>query len=183
MNWKSGGRRAALPSSVARKRGCVRRGRRIGWASRLAVTACVLTGGCSVASGRPVAATPAAAARTATARAAVAPFVYAADRHTGGVSQFGSSLSGSGALRPLTPKTVASGRTPTATAVSPQGTSVYVVDDFVISQYSDQPCHREADPQIARDRAYRTRRDLDHGRPGRQERLRGQLRRMRSAWR
>jgi DNA-binding beta-propeller fold protein YncE len=57
----------------------------------------------------------------------VAPFVYAAERHTGGVSEFGSSLSGSGALRSLTPNTVPSGQTPTATEVSPEGNSVYVL--------------------------------------------------------
>ena len=122
VNRKSGGRRAAVPSSLARKRGRVRRGRRIGSAASLAVTACVLAGGCAGS-----------APPTATARA---PFVYAADRHTGGVSQFGSSLSGSGALRPLTPKTVPSGRTPTASAVSPQGTSVYVVAEGGTSRRS-----------------------------------------------
>lgn len=141
VNWKSGGRRAAVPSSVARKRGRVRRGRRIRSAARLAVTACVLTGGCSGA-----------APPTTTARA---PFVYAADRHTGGVSQFGSSLSGSGTLRPLTPKTVPSGQTPTATAVSPQGTSVYVVAEGKTSglpvdevwQYSINPITGKLTPK------------------------------------
>ncbi len=113
-------------------RRCARRGRRIGWAALPPVTAGVLAGGCS-GTARP----------TATARRTVAPFVYTADRHTGGVSQFGSSPNGSGALLPLTPKSVASARTPTAAAVNPHGTSLYVLGeharDDVISQYTINP--------------------------------------------
>ena len=137
MNLESGGRRAAVPSNVAKKRGCVRRGRRIGPATRLAVAGCVLAGGCSVAGE-----SSGAAASRATARA---PFVYAADRRTAEISQFGSSLSGSGALRTLAPSTVASGHTPTAIAVSPQGTNLYVLDEGnsrainEVSQYTISP--------------------------------------------
>jgi 6-phosphogluconolactonase (cycloisomerase 2 family) len=138
MNLESGGRRAAVPSNVAKKRGCVRRGRQIGSAARLAVAACVLATECSVAGE-----SSGAAASRATARA---PFVYAADRRTAEISQFGSSLSGSGALQALTPKTVGSGRTPTAIAVSPQATNLYVVDEGnpgapvnEVSQYSISP--------------------------------------------
>jgi 6-phosphogluconolactonase len=138
MNVESGGRRAAVPSNAANKRGCVRRGRQIGSAARLAVAGCVLAGGCSVAGESSGAAASRAAAR--------APFVYAADRHTAEISQFGSSPSGSGALRALTPKTVASGQTPTAIAVSPQGTSLYVLHGGnsgapvnAVSQYAISP--------------------------------------------
>ena len=145
MNLESAGRRASVPSNAAKKRGCVRRGRQIGSAARLAVAACVLAGGCSVAGESSGAAASRAAAR--------ASFVYAADRRTAEISQFGSSLSGSGALRALTPKTVASGHTPTAIAVSPQGTNLYVVGGGnsgapvnEVSQYSISPATGKLTP-------------------------------------
>jgi 6-phosphogluconolactonase (cycloisomerase 2 family) len=90
---------------------------------------------------------------TATVRTGVGPFVYAADRRTGGISQFGSSRSGSGALRPLTPKTVASGRTPSATAIGPQGTTLYVLDEGTgrptdeVTQYSINPATGQLTPK------------------------------------
>jgi uncharacterized repeat protein (TIGR01451 family) len=60
--------------------------------------------------------------------------VYVADKGRNEISQFGGALSGSGALRPLTPPTVASGAFPTSAAVSPQGNSLYVVDVGSVSQ-------------------------------------------------
>jgi 6-phosphogluconolactonase (cycloisomerase 2 family) len=90
---------------------------------------------------------------TPPARSAVAPFVYAPDRHTGGISQFGSASSGSGALRALTPKTVASGRTPSAAAINPQGTSLYVLDEGTgrvtdeVTQYHINPATGRLTPR------------------------------------
>jgi uncharacterized repeat protein (TIGR01451 family) len=53
--------------------------------------------------------------------------VYVADKSgTNQVSQFGTSPSGSGALQPLTPKSVASRPVSVVVAVSPQGNSAYV---------------------------------------------------------
>jgi DNA-binding beta-propeller fold protein YncE len=84
------------------------------------------------------------------APAARAPFVYVADTGRNEVSQFGSL--GSGALRPLTPKTVASGPGPYDVAVSPQGTSVYVVDApgsaaGEVSQYTIDPATGKLTPK------------------------------------
>jgi 6-phosphogluconolactonase len=103
------------------------------WAAGLAATACGCAAAPSAAAGHPVTAAPAAA-----------PYVYVADTGSGKISQFGSALSGSGALRALTPKTVASGPGPYDVAVSPQGTSVYVVDapgnaTGEVSQYTLNP--------------------------------------------
>jgi uncharacterized repeat protein (TIGR01451 family) len=138
MNWKSGGRRAAVSSSAARKRGYVRRGLRSGRAAGLATLAFVLAAGCS----------------TAAAPAAAAPFMYVANKSRNDVSQFGGALSGSGALRPLTPPAVASGPVPVATAVSPRGNSAYVVDagpfsapaHGEVSQYSINPATGKLTP-------------------------------------
>lgn len=133
-----------MSSSEARKHGCVWRRLRIRWAAGLAMTAWVLAAGCSPAAAGPAVA--ASAAPAAAGSAAAAPFVYVANKGRNDVSQFGTAASGSGALRPLTPKTVASGPFPSATAVSPQGNSVYVVDTgpvsapaAEVSQYSINP--------------------------------------------
>jgi 6-phosphogluconolactonase len=142
MNGKSAGRRAAA---------------RIRWAAALAMTGWVLAVGCWAA------AAPAAAAPTAEPTASgpatsgptvAAPFVYVANKGRNDVSQFGGALSGSGALRPLTPKVVASGPFPSATAVSPQGNSVYVVDTgpvsapvAEVSQYSINPATGKLTPK------------------------------------
>jgi uncharacterized repeat protein (TIGR01451 family) len=112
--------------------------KRVRWAAGLAVTAWVLVAGCSSAAAAPEATGSAAAAPEATGSAVAgsavaAPFVYVANKGRNDVSQFGAAASGSGALRPLTPKTVTSGPFPSATAVSPQGNSVYVVDTGPIS--------------------------------------------------
>ena len=95
----------------------------------VAAAACGLAAGCTVT------AAPVAAERPA----AGAPFVYVTGK--GGpneISQFASL--GSGALRPLTPKHVASGEFPYDIAVSPQGTSAYAVDNpakgGAVSQYT-----------------------------------------------
>jgi uncharacterized repeat protein (TIGR01451 family) len=141
MNWKSAGRRAAVPFRAARKRGRVRRGLRTGRAAGLAMTACGLAAGCSTA------AAPAAAAPTA-----AAPFVYVANKGRNDVSQFGGALSRSGALRPLTPPTVASGPVPVAAAVSPRGNSAYVIDagpyspPYEVSQYRINPATGKLTP-------------------------------------
>ena len=88
----------------------------------------------------------------AAAPVARAPFVFVADTGRNEISQFGSSPSGSGGLRPLTPKTVASGPGPYDVAVSPQGTSVYVVDGAgstagQISQYTINPASGKLTPK------------------------------------
>jgi 6-phosphogluconolactonase len=85
------------------------------------------------------------------APAARAPFVYVTDKGSNEVSQFGSL--GSGALRPLTPKTVASGPGSYDVAVSPQGTSVYAVDVSPssvageVSQYTINPATGKLTPK------------------------------------
>ena len=137
MGGKPAGRRGTVPICGARKRGRARRGLRAGRAAGLAVGACGLAAGCAGA------ATPVAAP------AARAPFVYVADTGRNEVSQFGSL--GSGALRPLTPKTVASGPGPYDVAVSPQGTSLYVVDGLgnaagEVSQYTINPATGKLTP-------------------------------------
>jgi 6-phosphogluconolactonase (cycloisomerase 2 family) len=76
--------------------------------------------------------------------------VYVADTGRNEISQFGSL--GSGALRPLTPKTVPSGPGPYDVAVSPQGTSVYVVDSAgnaagEVSQYTINPATGKLTPK------------------------------------
>jgi 6-phosphogluconolactonase len=144
MNEESAGRRAAVPFRASCKRGRAQRGRRIGTAAGLALPACVL------------AATHPAAAPAATARpAATAPFVYVADKGRNEISQF-SSL-GSGALRSLTPKTVASGSFPYAIAVTPQGNRAYAIDEGSnshpvneISQYTINPATGKLSPQSPR---------------------------------
>jgi 6-phosphogluconolactonase (cycloisomerase 2 family) len=78
--------------------------------------------------------------------------VYVADTGRDEISQFGSSPSGSGALRPLTPKTVASGPSPYDIAVSPQGTSIYAVDSpsgvvGEVSQYTINPATGKLTPK------------------------------------
>lgn len=52
--------------------------------------------------------------------------MYVAGKGRNEVSQFGTSRSGSGALRALTPKAVASGPVPVLVAVSTQGNIAYV---------------------------------------------------------
>jgi hypothetical protein len=95
-----------------------RRGRRTGRAAVLAVMACGLAAGCTVAGAPAAAGSPAGA-----------PFVYVTGKgRTNEISQFASL--GSGALRPLTPPNVASGEFPYDIAVSPQGTSAYAVDNL-----------------------------------------------------
>jgi 6-phosphogluconolactonase (cycloisomerase 2 family) len=144
MNRQSAGPRAAGPFRTARKHSRAMRGLRITWAAGVAVTACGLAAGCAGA------ATPAAAARPVTAApAAKAPFAYVTTKGNE-VSQFGSL--GSGALRPLTPKTVATGPGPYDAAVSPQGTSVYVVDSAgsavgAVSQYTISPATGKLTPK------------------------------------
>jgi uncharacterized repeat protein (TIGR01451 family) len=64
--------------------------------------------------------------------------VYVADKGRNEISQFGGALSGSGALRPLTPPAVASGPFPDAIAVSPQGSSVYVADVGAVSAHVNE---------------------------------------------
>jgi 6-phosphogluconolactonase len=138
MDGKPAGRRGTVPFPGARKRGPVRRGLRTGRAAGLAVTACGLAAGCAGT------ATPVAAP------AARAPFVYVTAKGPNEVCQFGSL--GSGALRPLTPKTVPSGPGPYDVAVTPQGTSVYVVDRpgsaaGEVSQYTISPATGKLTPK------------------------------------
>lgn len=114
----------------------MRRGLRIGAVAGLAVTACGLAAGCTVA------AAPMAAEHPEAAGSPTAPFVYVADKGPDEISQFATL--GSGALRPLAAKNVASGPGPYDVAVSPQGTSVYVVDSpgnaaGEVSQYTVNP--------------------------------------------
>jgi DNA-binding beta-propeller fold protein YncE len=142
MTWISAGPRAAGPFRAAGKRTRVRRGPQIAWAAGLAVTACGSAAGPSAAAGHPVTAAPAAAA----------PFVYVAGTRRNEISQFGSAPSGSGTLRALTPKTVASGPGPYDVAVSPQGTSVYAVDapgnaTGEVSQYTLNPATGKLTPK------------------------------------
>ena len=127
-------------SGAAPGRGWLRRGWRIGRAAVLAVMACGLAAGCTVAG------VPAAAGSSAGA-----PFVYVTGKGgTNEISQFASL--GSGALRPLTPANVASGEFPYDIAVSPQGTSAYAVDNLsntagAVSQYTLNPATGKLTPQ------------------------------------
>ncbi len=110
------------------------------------MTACGSAAGCSAAAGHPAA---------TTAPAAAGPFVYGADTGRNEISQFGSSPGGSGTLRPLTPKAVASGPGPYDVAVSPQGTSVYAVDSpssapGEISQYTINAATGKLTPKAPR---------------------------------
>jgi DNA-binding beta-propeller fold protein YncE len=141
MKWAPARRWADVSFHAARKRGRVRRGPRIGRAPRavgLAMIACGLAAGCSAATAPNSQHTPQAAA--------AGPFVYVADKGRNEISQFDAPPSASGAPRPLTPATVASGPFPAAIAISAQGTSAYVVDlgpvdapAKKVSQYSINP--------------------------------------------
>jgi DNA-binding beta-propeller fold protein YncE len=108
----------------------------------LAVMACGLAAGCTVASA-PAAGSPAGA-----------PFVYVTGKGgTNEISQFASL--GSGALRPLTPANVASGEFPYDVTVSPQGTSAYAVDNLsntagAVSQYTLNPATGKLTPKSPR---------------------------------
>jgi DNA-binding beta-propeller fold protein YncE len=112
----------------------------------LAVMTCGLAAGCTVAGAPAAAGHPAAAGLPAGA-----PFVYVTGK--GGpneISQFASL--GSGALRPLTPRNVASGEFPYDVAVSPQGTSPYAVDNLsntagAVSQYTLNPATGKLTPK------------------------------------
>ena len=83
-----------------------------------------------------------------------APFVYVTGKGgTNEISRFASL--GSGALRPLTPKNVATGEFPYDVAVSPQGTSAYAVDNLsptagAVSQYSINPATGKLSPKSPR---------------------------------
>jgi 6-phosphogluconolactonase len=111
-----------------------------GRAAVVAVVACGLAAGCTVA-GAPAAAGPPAGA----------PFVYVTGKGgTNEISQFASL--GSGALRPLTPADVAAGEFPYDVAVSPQGTSAYAVDSLsptagAVSQYTLNPATGKLTPK------------------------------------
>ena len=124
-------------------RGWLRRGRRIGRAAVLAVMACGLAAGCTAAGAPAPAGSPAGA-----------PFVYVTGKGgTNEISQFASL--GSGALRPLTPRNVASGEFPYDIAVSPQGTSAYAVDNLsntagAVSQYTLNPATGKLTPKSPR---------------------------------
>ena len=130
-------------SGAAPGRGWLRRGRRIGRAAVLAVIACGLAAGCTVAGAPAAAGSPAGA-----------PFVYVTGKGgTNEISQFASL--GSGALRPLTPPNVASGEFPYDIAVSPQGTSAYAVDNLsntagAVSQYTLNPATGKLTPKSPR---------------------------------
>jgi DNA-binding beta-propeller fold protein YncE len=72
---------------------------------------------------------------------------------TNEISQFATL--GSGALRPLTPRNVASGDFPYDIAVSPQGTSAYAVDNLsntagAVSQYTLNPATGKLTPMPPR---------------------------------
>jgi DNA-binding beta-propeller fold protein YncE len=109
-------------------------------AAVLAVMACGLAAGCTVAGAPAAAGSPAGA-----------PFVYVTGKGgTNEISQFASL--GSGALRPLTPPNVASGEFPYDIAVSPQGTSAYAVDNLsntagAVSQYTLNPATGKLTPK------------------------------------
>ena len=134
---------AAVMFGAARGRGWLVRGRRIGRAAVLAVMACGLAAGCTVAGAPAAAGSPAGA-----------PFVYVTGKGgTNEISQFASL--GSGALRPLTPPNVASGEFPYDVAVSPQGTSAYAVDNLsgtagAVSQYTLNPATGKLTPKSPR---------------------------------
>ena len=129
-------------SGAAPGRGWLRRGRR---AVVLAVMACSLAAGCTV-TGAPAVGHPAAAGSPAGA-----PFVYVTGKGgTNEISQFATL--GSGALRPLTPRNVASGEFPYDIVVSPQGTSAYAVDNLsnsagAVSQYTLNPATGKLTPK------------------------------------
>jgi DNA-binding beta-propeller fold protein YncE len=130
----------AAMSGAAPGRGWLRGRRRIGRAAVLAVMACGLAAGCTVAGAPAQVASPAGA-----------PFVYVTGKGgTNEISQFASL--GSGALRPLTPAYVASGEFPYDIAISPQGTSAYAVDNLsntagAVSQYTLNPATGKLTPK------------------------------------
>ncbi len=121
-------------------RGWLGRGRRIGPDAVLAVMACGLAAGCTVARAPAPAGSPAGA-----------PFVYVTGKGgTNEISQFATL--GSGALRPLTPPNVAGGEFPYDIAISPRGTSAYAVDDLsnttgAVSQYTLNPATGKLTPK------------------------------------
>jgi DNA-binding beta-propeller fold protein YncE len=92
--------------------------------------------------------------RAAAASPAGEPFVYVTGKGgTNEISQFAAL--GSGALRPLTPRNVASGEFPYDIAVSPQGTSAYAVDNLsntagAVSQYTINPATGKLTPKSPR---------------------------------
>jgi len=112
----------------------------------LTVMACGLAAGCTVAGARSAAGHPAGGGSPAGA-----PFVYVTGKGgTNEISQFATM--GSGALRPLTPRNVASGEFPYDIAVSPQGTSAYAVDNLsnaggAVSQYTINPATGKLTPK------------------------------------
>jgi len=112
----------------------------------LAVVACGLAAGCTVAGAQSAPEHPAAAGSPTGA-----PFVYVTGKGgTNEISQFASL--GSGALRPLTPPNVATGEFPYDVAVSPQGTSAYAVDNLSntagsVSQYTLNPATGKLTPK------------------------------------
>ena len=72
---------------------------------------------------------------------------------TNEISQFATL--GSGALRPLTPRNVASGEFPYDIAVSPRGASAYAVDNLsnttgAVSQYTINPATGKLTPKSPR---------------------------------
>src|SRR5215469_4322324 len=119
------------------------RGRRIGRATVLAVMACGLAAGCTAAGHPAGGGSPAGA-----------PFVYVTGKGgTNEISQFATL--GSGALRPLTPRNVASGEFPYDIAISPQSTSAYAVDNLsntagAVSQYTLNPATGKLTPKSPR---------------------------------
>jgi DNA-binding beta-propeller fold protein YncE len=127
-------------SGAAPGRGWLRRGRRIGRAAVLAVIACGLAAGCTVAGAPAAAGSPAGA-----------PFVYVTGKGgTNEISQFATL--GSGALVLLAPGNVPSGEFPYDVAVSPQGTSAYAVDNLsdtagAVSQYTLSPATGKLTPK------------------------------------
>src|SRR6516162_4936361 len=112
----------------------------------LTVMACGLAAGCTVAGARSAAGHPAGGGSPAGA-----PFVYVTGKGgTNEISQFATL--GSGALRPLTPRSVASGEFPYDIAVSPRGASAYAVDNLsdtagAVSQYTLNPATGKLTPK------------------------------------
>jgi DNA-binding beta-propeller fold protein YncE len=121
----------------------LRRGRRIGRAAVLTAMAGGLAAGCTAAGAPAAAGSPAGA-----------PFVYVTGKGgTNEISQFATL--GSGALRPITPRNVATGEFPYDVAVSPQGTSAYAVDNLsntagAVSQYTLNPATGKLTPKSPR---------------------------------
>jgi uncharacterized repeat protein (TIGR01451 family) len=143
-----------VPFRAASKRGRVRSEARVGVAAGLVLAACGLTAAQWAVAAPPPAARPVAAARPAAVGSlAAAPFVYVTGKGgTNEISEFASL--GSGALRALTPKNVASGVFPYDVAVNPQGTSAYAVDNppsgGEVSQYTISPVTGRLTPKSPR---------------------------------